>query len=160
LTSRKTSTDLPSSGSFREWIVAVFLKQTSGEDPSSGALDTVGYNQAFRGIQAIAANTSRRQRDEIFSRILRILTSKLLPSSATVIVDHINLLTRLVERISDPFILLRQGPEDIVATYLEGNPSYEAPLITLGRRIDQSQGVELEFTPALALKLLGEVTIR
>ncbi len=160
MTSVKISINLSFSGSFREWIIAFFLKQTSGKDPSSGAIDTVGYNQAFRGIQSIASNTKRRQRDEIFISILRILVSKRLPSSATVIVDHINLLTRLIERVSDPFILLREGQDDIVATYLESIPSAEAPLMSLGRSIDRSQGMELDFTPALALKLLSEVTIR
>lgn len=147
-------------GSFRDWITSTFLEITNPTAPSSWATDSVEYKLAFRGIQSIPKDASKRQRDEIFTRVLQILTSNRIPPSATTKADHINLLTRNIAHISNPFILLKAGLDDVDESFREGNINDEAPLVALANSLDSSQGIKLDLAPLLALRLLAEVTIK
>lgn len=138
----------------------VFLENTAHVNSSSWGIDSVEYNLAFRGIQSIPGNISKRQRDEIFNRVLRILTSKQLPPSDTMIADYINLLTRYVEHISQPLILLDAGLGHVDEVYREGNITDQVPLITVANILDFGQGIKINLAAALALKHLAEVTIQ
>jgi hypothetical protein len=132
---------------------------TTRLNSSSWAIDTVDYNQAFRSIQCVAWNFSKRQREEIFDRVFRILISKELPSSM-VVVDKINLLTRLVEHISHPLVLLQPGLVNIEDVHHEDSSNKEAPLIVLADKLDNGQGTEVSIALLLALKHLAEATIK
>lgn len=125
---------------------------------SSWGFDTVDYDQAFRSIQSVAGNTSKGQKEEIFDRVLRILISNG-PLSSMVIVDSISLLTRFVEHISHPLVLIKSGLENI-EMYPEDGSNEEAPLVVLANKFDNDQGIDVSIALVLALKHLAEVTIK
>lgn len=119
------------------------------------------YDLAFRGIQSVFEKLLKRQRDEIFKRVLEVLTLENLPLSTSFLVNHINLLTRFIEKISHPFILLkRENTEEKNENYIKLNRGGESPLITLANRLDSDSCMELGIAPALALKVLAEVTLK
>lgn len=115
---------------------------------------------AFRGIQSIPGNIPKPQRNEIFKRVLRILTLQQLPLCDTTLVDCINLLTTSVGHISRPSILLNASLHDVDENYRESNISDEIPLITLANILDSGQGIKVNLAAKRALKLLAEATIK
>lgn len=146
--------------SFRDWITSTFLEITDPTASSSRATDSVEYNLAFRGIQSIPKEASKRHRDEIFTRVLQILTSNQLPPSAITKADHINLLTRYIEHISNPFVLLKAGLKDVDESFREGNNNDEAPLVTLANSLDFKQDIKVDLGFLSAFRILTEVTIK
>lgn len=138
----------------------VFLENTTCVNSSTNVIDPVEYNLAFRGIQGISGDISKRQRDEIFNRVLQILTYNQLPSSDTAIIDSMNLLTTYVEHVSQPFILLNAGLRDLNTSFREENVRSEVPLITFANILDSGHGMKSNLKAMLALKLLAEATIK
>ena len=147
-------------GSFRDWIIMVFLDNTTCVNSSTSAIDPIEFNLAFRGIQSLCGNISKRHRDEIFNRVLRILSSKQLPPLNTMMVDCINLLTSYVQHISQPFVLLKASLHDIDESNREGDVTGKVPLITLANILDLDQGLRVKLAAMLALKFLAEVTLK
>ena len=138
----------------------MFLENTSCANSIVKRIDPIEYSLAFKGIQSIPGNISKPQRNEIFNRVLRILTLQQLPPNETTTVDCINLLTFSIEHISHPYILLNANLLDFDESNREGSKNDPVPLITLANTLDFSQGTEFTLTASRALKLLTKMTIK
>ena len=138
----------------------VFLENTPSINSSTTAFDPVAFSLTFRGIQSVPGNMSKPQRNEIFHRILRILTLQQLPPCDTTIVDCINLLTTYVGHISQPSILLRVSLHEGDESSHEGAIIDKVPLITLAKILDFGQGIEVDLAATRALKVLAEATLK
>lgn len=138
----------------------VFLENTPSVNSSTKAIDPAAFDLTFRGIRSIPGNISKPQRNEIFNRVLRILTLQRLPLCETTIVDCINLLTTFVGHISRPSILLNVSLYDVDESSHKGDIIDKVPLITLANILDFGQGIKVDLAAMRALKSLAEATLK
>lgn len=138
----------------------VFKEITSSVNSSTKVIDTTVFTLTFRGIQSIPGKISKPRRDEIFNRVLRLLTVQQLTPCDTTIVDCINLLTTFVRHISRPSILLNVSLDDADVSSHDGNITDKVPLITLANILDFNQGIKVDLAATRALKLLAEATVK
>lgn len=101
----------------------------------------------------------RSQKQNIIKRILQVLTKYSLPNR-TLVVDHINLLSRHVEAAGHPLILLNIWKGDSVDRVYEGLSTDEAPLIGIARNLKNHEGANSSLDALTALKRLVDITLR